>query len=285
MAKRLKKDTAHRVPPLSGVDTAIYLGGIVMICGVGVGYVALASWLSKYAALRDPAVSAYIRTPSSLLFLPFLGFLALGCLLPLVYFFKKRKPIFGSKQIRYGEAPWKAEWYPIFGTQQKGHPLPVKTRRRARKHIRIWLICLLIVLLLASLSLFGRLELRSDHSVVRYNVFNQKTDTIRILEDCTGITVFAEEKHSLRRGWDLNTYWEYGLVLHLKTGEELRIDNGDLVTRGGNHASQIAVMLEYKNNFSLQNTTVEGTEQLGNVIAYCNLDTQEAALLRELFQG
>ena len=28
MAKKQKKDTAHRVPPLSGVDTAIYLGGI-----------------------------------------------------------------------------------------------------------------------------------------------------------------------------------------------------------------------------------------------------------------
>ena len=41
MAKKRKKDTAHRVPPLSGVDTAIYLGGIAMICGVGVGYVAL----------------------------------------------------------------------------------------------------------------------------------------------------------------------------------------------------------------------------------------------------
>ena len=127
--------------------------------------------------------------------------------------------------------------------------------------------------------------MRSDHSVDQYNIFNQKTDTIRIPEDCTGITVFAEEKHSLRRGWDLNPYWEYSLVLHLKTGEELRIDNGELATRGGNHASKIAVMLEYKKKFSLQNTTVEGTEQLGNVIAYCNLDTQEAALLRELFQG
>ncbi len=229
-------------------------------------------------------MSAYIRTPSSLLFLPFLGFLALGCLLPLMYFFKKRKPIFGSKQIRYGEAPWKAEWYPIFGPRQKGHHLPVKTRRRARKHIRIWLICLLIVLLLASLSLFGRLELRSGHSLVRYNVFNRQTDTIRIPEDCTGITVFAEERHSLRRGWDLNPYWEYGLVLHLKTGEELRIDNGDLATRDGNHASKIAVMLEYKNNFSPKNTTVEGMEQMDNVIASCELNAQEAALLQELFQ-
>lgn len=54
---------------------------------------------------------------------------------------------------------------------------------------------------------------------------------------------------------------------------------------GGNHASTIAVMLEYKKKFTLQNTTVEGTEQLGNVVAYCNLDTQEAALLWELFQG
>lgn len=285
MAKKRKKDIAHRVPPLSGVDTAIYLGGIAIICGVGVGYVALVSWLSKYAALRDPAVSAYIRTPSSLLFLPFLAFLALGCLLPLLYFFKKRKPIFGSKQIRYGEAPWKAEWYPIFGPQRKRYPLPKKMRRCARQYLRIWLICLLMVLLLASLSLFGRLELRSSHSIVRYNVFNQQTDTLRIPEGCTGITVFAEEKHSLRRGWDLNPYWEYGLVLHLKTGEELRIDNGDLTTRDGNHASKIAVMLEYKKKYSLQNTTVEGTEQLGNVIAYCNLDTQEAALLRELFQG
>ncbi len=285
MAKKRKKDTAHRVPPLSGVDTAIYLGGIVMICGVGVGYVALVSWLSKYAALRDSAVIAYIRTPSFLLFLPFLGFLALGCLFPLMFFFRKRKPIFGSKKINYGEAPWKAELYPIFGPRLKRHPLPEKMRCRDRKSIRIWLICLLTVFLLASLSLFGRLELRSDHSVVRYNAFNQKTDTIRIPEDCTGITVFAEEKHSLRRDWDLNPYWEYGLVLHLKTGEELRIDNGDLATRDGNHASKIAVMLEYKKKFSLQNTTVEGTEQLGNVIAYCNLDTQEAALLRELFQG
>ena len=285
MAKKQKKDTAHRVPPLSGVDTAIYLGGIAMICGVGVGYVALVSWLSKYAALRDPAVSAYVRTPGSLLFLPFLAFLALACLLPLMFFFKKRKPIFGSKRIHYGEAPWRAEWFPIFGSQRKRHPLPEKGRRRASNHLRIWLICLLIVLLLASLSFFGRLELRADHSIVRYNVFSQQTDTIRIPEDCTGITVFAEEKHSLRRGWDLNPYWEYGLVLHLKTGEELRIDNGDLATRDGNHASKIAVMLEYKKKFSLQNTTVEGTEQLGNVIAYCNLDTQEAALLRELFQG
>ena len=282
MAKKRKKDIAHRVPPLSGVDTAIYLGGIAIICGVGVGYVVLVSWLSKYAALRDPAVSAYIRTPSSLLFL---AFLALGCLLPLLYFFKKRKPIFGSKQIRYGEAPWKAEWYPIFGPQRKRYPLPEKMRRCARQYLRIWLISLLMVLLLASLSLFGRLELRSSHSIVRYNVFIQQTDTLRIPEGCTGITVFAEEKHSLRRGWDLNPYWEYGLVLHLKTGEELRIDNGDLTTRDGNHASKIAVMLEYKKKLSLQNTTVEGTEQLGNVIAYCNLDTQEAALLRELFQG
>lgn len=285
MAKKRKKDNAHRVPPLSGVDTAIYLGGIAMICGVGVGYIALVSWLSKYAALRDSAVIAYIRMPSSLLFLPFLAFLALGCLLPLLFFFKKRKPILGSKRIHYGEAPWKAEWYPLFGPQRKRHPLPEKGRRHARKHLRIWLICLLMALLLASLSLFGRQELRADHSIVRYNVLNQQTDTIRIPEDCTGITVFAEEKHSLRRGWELNPYWEYGLVLHLKTGEELRIDNGELATRGGNHASKIAVMLEYKKKFSLQNTTVEGTEQLGNVIAYCNLDTQEAALLRELFQG
>ena len=56
MANKRKKDTAHRVPPLSGVDKAIYLFLSALLTA---GIVALMFWwddIHDWIAFRDPAV-------------------------------------------------------------------------------------------------------------------------------------------------------------------------------------------------------------------------------------
>ena len=58
MAKNRKKDIAHRVPPLSGADKAIYP---LLSALLTVGIVVLLFWwddIHDWIAFRDPAVIA-----------------------------------------------------------------------------------------------------------------------------------------------------------------------------------------------------------------------------------
>lgn len=137
MAKKRKKDTTHRVPPLSGVDMAIY---VLLAALLAAGTIALLFFwddLHRWIAFQNAAVIASRPGGSYLVILPLLLLTEIGEMVALMCLWGRKQPIFGRKGIRYGEYPWKTDLFPVLGPR-RGKARVAASERRFRKATWRW---------------------------------------------------------------------------------------------------------------------------------------------------
>ena len=216
--KKRKKDTAHRTPPLSGLDKAIYIGISILF---GILFLAsLVGWdsLHKRIAFSDPAVIAYKGRFSNYAAAPmFLYILLLGIIL-LGVSFADKKPIFGNKTIRYGDYPWKTDIYPLFGPQSKAivkKPHELKFRAAL---IRVLAGVFAATFLLSCFGIYGRTCLREDRTIVEYSALNRPGEPVSIARDCDRITIFAYKDVPYRG----TVHYYYGVIVYRTYGQKYR---------------------------------------------------------------
>ena len=279
MAKKRKKIRRPQTPPLSWADKAIY-GALVLLLLVGmVLFVCLVVSLQARIAHQDPTVLAYQGRLDYLWIFPFLAFLFLGCGLPLTVAYEERKPIFGNKTISYGERPWQKDLYPLLGPQHRKIERTPYAKQLRRIGRIAWVVGLILVLLSVAFCLCRRNTLRSDQTIAVYDTFNRQTAELSIPEDCTELILEVERYSSGKSG---RTKWRYGITLLDAQGRVYSFNCNDFQ---GSHREILNTMLEIKGLFPTERIRHQGLEQLERAIAFFHLDPQEAALLRELFQG
>ena len=272
--KKRKKDTAHRTPPLSKLDRAIYIIAMLLfgplILGILIGW----DELHERIAFRDPNVIAFKAGIFAVF--PFLLFLV-GVLIALACCYSSKRPIFGDKTIRYGDYPWKTDFFPLFGPQHRTVRRRASEQRFRTAVLRIAAGALVLSLLLAFLGVYRRICLRDDRTIVTYNSLNQAGEPVSIARGCERITVRLYD-YTSHRSW--STYWYYGVIIYRADGKKYEFTSRDF---NCGQADCIRQMLAIKALFSPGQITVEREDMLDDMIKYNQLDEAEAALLRRLF--
>ena len=276
MGKKRKKSTAHRVPPLTKTDRALYITVMLLSAPLFLGVLIGWDLLQRRIAFRDPAVIAC--KASTLAVMPFLWFLA-GVLIFFVCCFAAKKPLLGDKTLCYGGYPWKYRQYPMFGSQRWAKHLR-PTQRRIRTAVIVVLAVLLAVSLFSAIhGLYKRTCLREDRTIVEYDSLNQPGDSISIARDCDSITVCAyKENHP----GHLPT-WEYGVKLHCEDGRLFEFNAVDFNLLRDGQTNCLQQLLAIKALFSPDQITIERADLLPKVIKNFHLDKTQAALLEALF--
>ena len=281
MAKNRKKDIAHRVPPLSGADKAIYL---LLSALLTAGILALLFWwndIHDWIAFRNPAVIASSPGLSYLVVMPLMLLTEISGMIALICLWGGKQPIFGKKGIRYGEYPWKTDLFPLLGKQHKTVRRSASERRFRAAMCRFLLCAFLLSLVLCPFGLFERSCLLTDNTIVRYNILNQPEAPISIAEDCERLMVKAAYVHAARGA----PYYTYGIVIYTADGCSYEFSNRQFDLRHHSHTDCLQQMLAIKALFSDDQITIEGTDYLPNVIEYYGLNEKQANQLQELFAG
>ena len=281
MGKKRKKSTAHRVPPLSRLDKAIYtvfsILFIIAFCGSVIVWLLLPRWI----AFRDPTVIAFKDTISHYVVVwPFFLFVFLLGVIAINDCFAGKKPIFGNKTIRYGEYPWKTDIIPLFGPQRRTVQRKPSEQRFRASVIRILTGIFIVTLLLGCLGIYGRTCLREDRTIIAYNSLNKPGTPISIPRDCDQITIRASKETTSRGG---SPSWRYGIILSCENGKKYEFNNVDFDTPHRGHTDCLRQLLSIKALFSPDQLTIERSDLLPDVIEYNRLDEAQTALLRELF--
>ena len=279
MAKKRKKDTAHRVPPLSGVDMAIY---VLLAALLAAGTIALLFFwddLHRWIAFQNAAVIASRPGGSYLVLLPLLLLTQIGGMVALICLWGGKQPIFGRKGIRYGEYPWKAELFPVLGPR-RGKARVAASEHRFRKATRRVLLGMgLTFLLLLPLGLFERVCLREDLSIVEYDVLNRASDPISVA-DCDSLTIMSIPL----RGRYVTYGWTYGLTIRRTDGSSWQFSAGDFDPGDGGYTKCLRQMLAIKALFPDGRIETKGEDRIPEMIEYYGFRQEESALLQELFR-
>ena len=189
MGKQRKARRRSLRPPLSLLDKSIYWAGfLVSLVFAGALYIFIFRLLD-IIAFRDPSVIAYKSHGTHLFTIPFLLYLGSSPFIFIFFSLESRKPIFGSRKIRYGETPWEKDCFPIFDPRRnRVHILP--SQKALRRRIALsWLIALLFTSLIAFFGLFGRVCLTQEHHIISYNAVNQESSVSYTPEDYSHLTL------------------------------------------------------------------------------------------------
>lgn len=273
MGKKRKKSRPREAPPLSKLDTGIYIVWIG-ICTIGVvlGTIWVLESISSYYLTQNPDL-LLCRHTGSMLCVVFSVLTLIPGFLVSVAPFTMQQPIFGRTDICYGY-PYDASLYPIFlhSRQKRAPSAAAKLEHKRMRDISLGCIVLFLLLFLAgTLCTAPRWELESNGSLVHYNCLNQPTRYLRgDLASAEFETDYYAAKHS--SGWRLR------IVITTKDGHRCHIPT----TR------EFSKALVYKNALPSEIVTVSGENRVPDVVVnyqeYRNWTEQEIAALYELFE-
>lgn len=275
-----KKKNAARKPPLSFIDKFIYYLLIVGSFIASLLCVFLWDDLRDVIAFQDNSVIAYHEHSSALLFILLMGYLEISGIVYFMVQLSNKKPIFGNSRIRYGEVPWDKNCYPLFDSRRKLVIVKV-SERRFQRHMRIvWGIGLLIALLFSLFSFCGRDCLCRDNSIVSYNSVNRQTGNHYSEKDYSHLTLYTEYISIYRGG----SYWEYGFSIEMNDGRRFSFSNRDFDWREPRYQDNcLETMLEIRELFTPESISIKGEKNIGKVVDYLGLNSEQAQLLHNLF--
>lgn len=203
-------------------------------------------------------------------------FLMLWCMITFVVllagFQQHRIPVFGRKDVVYGW-PKYDDIYPLLS---KNRP-----RKKLSRSQKAWRIVGAVVILGSFLfsaamfprSFYGRAVLLEDGTIEVYNASNELTrhySTDEITE--VRMDTYASGKY---RG-----NWKAEMVVTVEDGEFFRFAAHSFA---GNHLQQLQTMLTVKEGYG-EIVTIDGTDELTNVIRSQKYGAEEQMLLYALFQ-
>ncbi len=286
--KKKKKTRKPQNPPLSLLDTGIYIFLIFLsIPAVFLSFLCVRS-IQEFVGFRDHSVIACRSSASVLWILPFCLFIAVSFGAFFSWCLAERKPVFGNKRVKYGDTPWASDCFPLFDPRRKNVYVKPSKKRFRRKALRLWCAALLVVISLTPLSLFGRYSLHGDHSLVSYNMFNQKSDNVYTAEDFSHITIAASTYRTgtnylarlLSEAFTVNV--TVRITVKMTDGKSFSFSFGEFL-HSEHKVETLQAMLAIKSLLPSQSVSVVGTTRIDDMIDDWNLNDTEAQLLRSLF--
>lgn len=270
------KQKANRRPPLSVLDKAIYVGIFVFLTALLILLLFISYIAMDAIALKDRTVVAYRNNGCEFFMLPlFINILLSGIAL---YFATRGKklPIFGNKDIRYGEYPWAKDCYPIFGKQSK-HLRQTPRESDVKKALfGLWIAVFIITLLMYPLGLFGRACLHTDNSITAYDILNRKSETVYTVSDYSAVKFIASHGGH-RDPYDLD------VIIDMSDGRSFGFEYEDF---GGykNTDAWLDKLEELKTTVPKSAISYEETHRLERTADYFSLNEEQTARLFEIFE-
>lgn len=278
MAKKKKNYKKPKMPRLTKLDKTVYIILIIVAFLVFLSAAIVWSMIKDVIAFSDSSVIAYYERVSSLFVVPFLLVAEIIVIVGLVHGLSEKKPIFGDKKITYG-SPGYLSVYPVFMRKKpKGYERP--SHIKFKKWGRLVLVAMLVLTFaFVPLSFCGRVCLKDDISIEKYNAFNVNTETVERSEiDTLTIRVGRVKKTKYTSRW--------GLYMDIKTldGKEYRFSEYGFHGFGKSDDKSELDWFEYvKSSFSENQIIYERTDLVEELIDAKNLNQVEIAQVYELF--
>lgn len=267
MAK--KKKQRIQAPSLSAVDKGIYY--ILIACSVIAGLFLYPAIIGSYrrSVFRDIHILA--QGNPSIVILGLFGLFMGGTLaITFDWLRRKKQPIFGKANIKYGPLQWK----PVY-------PLVCKqfwtTLYSNKIHLVIGFLCIL-VFVVTLLGLPPRECLYDDGSISVYNCFDKKTAEYH-QSDVEEIRIYTRTYRNRRGPAD----WGIEVKISMNDGEDFFFSYRDFQTLDDNIRGSITGMYQIKRCFDPSIITIDGKDNVAYVVRDMNLNQQEADLLYVLF--
>lgn len=276
MSKKKSKLHKLKMPPLTKIDKALYILLIGLTIVVFIAMPVGQSAVKDVIAFSDNSVLAYDERGYFLFALPFLFILEVIIIVALSVGLSDRKPIFGDKSITYGP-PRYPSVYPVFMRNK-----PKDYIRPSHKKFKKWYKSAIIILLastfvLVPFSLFGRVCLKDNVSIEKYNGFNVRTQTIEQDEmDTLTFRILLSGHKAL----------SYNIYMDIKTlsGRKYTFMYSDFYGAGKNKDKSALDCFEFvKSHFPDEKVFYERTDLLEELIEDRNFNQSETAQVYELF--
>lgn len=266
----------HPMPPLSVLDLTIYWSFFILSLFIAFGLFFGGIALNYRIRFSDPTTLATLNHVSnSLSSLAAFGFAA-SAFLPLIYHYKKRKPIFGRRNFRYGPPAWPRE-YPLF-MRNKPHFFGEKKKRIGLQIFFFSLVLLSLVQFPFSLS--ARTCLQKDGSIQIYNAVNRLTEEYKA-EEISSVRLYCSRAIFTRSG---SRKWTVRSVITCADGETFYFNSDTYENAfGGEPQNWLEGMLQIKSCYPHTRYIYENTDKLPGVIQDLELNREEAEILYTLF--
>lgn len=267
----------HLRPPLTFLDKSIYFSCIVISFLLSLLLTFCFDDILNLIAFSNNNAIAYRSNASMLFALPFLLYLEISVAITIIVAWEEKKPIFGSKSIKYGEYPFDEDCIPLFSKKKRKQITPAKKLFR-RKIIITWCLVLLVFASLIPLSLFGRDVMYKNNSIEKINLVNATVEAYST-DDFSTLTI--RTKYVSGKGAN---YWKYEISIKMIDEKEFTFSNRDFDWRVSD-SKDICLdkMLEIKALFSTNQITIEGANDITRVADFLGLNEQQLTKLNTLF--
>ena len=274
MAK--KKKRRIQAPSLSALDKGIYYCLIVSSIVAGLFLYPAIIGNFRRSIFQDMHILA--QGNPGIVILGFFGmFIGGGLALALDWLRRRKQPIFGKANIKYGPPQWKPI-YPVLSKQFWN------TLYSNKRHLMFLLMCILAlvfsVVSVTSLVLPVRECLYDDGSISVYNCFNEKTEEYS-KSDVIGIRIYTRTYYDWRGPDD----WGIEIKISMNDGEDFFFSYSDFQTMDENIRGAITGMYQIKMSFDPSIITIDGKENVAYVVRDMHLNQQETELLYLLFDA
>lgn len=272
MAK--KKKRRIQVPSLSSFDKGIYY--FLITCSILGGAILYPAIIGKYrqSIFENPHILA--QGNYGIAILVFGGILLGGALaLGLDWLRRKKQPIFGKSNITYGPPQWKPI-YPLVSRQFWANLLSDKPL--LLKKLSIILMIFLFVSFATLLAIPPRDCLYDDGSILVYNCFDRIKYSYS-KSDVTEIKIFTRTYYQRNAPDD----WGIEIKLSMRDGRAFNYPYSHFRSQNKDIHGSISGMYQIKQLFNAKIITIQGIDNIPNVIEDMNLNQQEIELLHLLF--
>ena len=274
MAK--KKKRRIQAPSLSMLDKGIYYCLIAFSFAAGLFlYPAIIGNFRK-SIFQDTHILA--QNNPGIVILGFFGiFIGAGLALAFDWLRRRKQPIFGKRDIKYGPPQWKPV-YPLLSKQFWNN---LYSNKKCLTFLVLYiLVFIFVVMSVTSLVLPVRACLYDDGSISVYNSFNEKTEVYN-KSDVIGIRIYTRT-YLDRQGPD---DWGIGIEISMNDGEDFFFSYSDFQTMDEHIRGSITGMYQIKTSFEPSIITIDGKENVAHVVRDMHLNQEEIELLYLLFDA
>lgn len=277
---RSKTKIGVRKPPLSSIDSMIYLVSFSLAVEIGLAILPMYDWLYNRIVFGDPSVVAVTHgTAVTFVFFMMLGWL-FGSLRFLWRNFSAKQPIFGNPNITYGVFPWKKDLFPVFGFYPEKGKLKRDTyqiRKKRKEKILTASFCVGMALLLLAYGGLCRACLRDDLTITVFDASDGALKHVYTREEFEALELSV---HYHTGSKSSSGYWDLSAEIQMQDGKVRRFCYGGF----RDHEVMLDTMRELKASLPDHAVTIEGTYKLDHIIEKYEYDTAQARMLRELFE-
>ncbi len=277
--KNKKKKKKHiNMPKLSLLDKCIYcLSCILLLCILTfIGIVPIL--IFDTIAFADDAVVACHHWSVLWLLVPYIAWFT-GTITLWSIWYTGKKPLFGIRNYQYGP-PRHPKIYPLFRKDNPPVWISESEKNNRRRNALILLVILMLTFIPYSWAFFGRDSLYYDGSISRHNIINIQSEKLSSRE----VQTVRFCVNSYRTGRNSPRRWRVQVELIAQDGKEFQFGSHEFKNADDNNIAWLTSMLALKRRFDSSVISFDGIENLEKVINDQHMTTEDAELLKQLFE-